>query len=107
MTITQLRLVNPNGTTTCCGAFTSIFIDDEVEYCKACFNAVDGHTPVDLSHNTRIKIASTQALDGQPISVYEYLVGGPRYEVFVGGWRVTTVKTRAGALRRAALEETR
>ena len=30
----------PDGTTTCCGAYTSISVDDGVEYCKACFEGV-------------------------------------------------------------------
>jgi len=29
--------VNPDGTTTCCNAYSSISIDDGVEYCKACY----------------------------------------------------------------------
>lgn len=31
-----------DGRTTCCGAFTSISMDDGVEYCKACYAAVEG-----------------------------------------------------------------
>lgn len=36
-------IVKADGTTTCCGAYTSIFIDDGVEYCKACYREVDGY----------------------------------------------------------------
>ena len=37
-------LVRRDGTTTCCDAFTSIFVDDGLEYCKACFRDIEGHT---------------------------------------------------------------
>lgn len=36
-------IVKPDGTTTCCGAFTSIFMDDESEYCKCCYRTVTGY----------------------------------------------------------------
>lgn len=35
-------LVRPNGTTTCCKAYTSIDQDGQ-EYCKACYQAADGY----------------------------------------------------------------
>ncbi len=36
-------IVRADGTTTCCDAYTSIFLDDGVEYCKACYRDVVGH----------------------------------------------------------------
>ena len=33
--------IKPDGRTTCCNAYTSISIDDGVEYCKACFEAIE------------------------------------------------------------------
>jgi hypothetical protein len=36
-------VVANDGTTTCCGAYTTIFIDDGTEYCKCCQNDVDGY----------------------------------------------------------------
>lgn len=43
-TLTKRTFVRwPEGTTTCCGAYTSIFEDDGVEYCKACFDAVEDY----------------------------------------------------------------
>lgn len=41
-TRTKPRTVNAEGITSCCGAYTSIFIDDGMEYCKECFETV-GH----------------------------------------------------------------
>ena len=38
----DLVLISNAGITTCCGAYTSIFIDDGVEYCKCCYRGVDG-----------------------------------------------------------------
>jgi hypothetical protein len=36
-------LVDDEGLTSCCQAYTSIFIDDEVEYCKCCGRDVTGY----------------------------------------------------------------
>lgn len=36
-------IVNKDFTTTCCGAYTTIFIDDGMEYCKCCYRNVEGH----------------------------------------------------------------
>ena len=35
-------LVDQDGRTSCCGAYTSIFMDDGVEYCKACYEPIQG-----------------------------------------------------------------
>lgn len=40
----RITLVRDDGTTTCCDAYSTIFIDDGVEYCKGCGNDVDGYT---------------------------------------------------------------
>ena len=32
-----------DGTTTCCDAYSTIFIDDGIEYCKGCGNDIEGH----------------------------------------------------------------
>ena len=40
--LTQQTLIRDDGTTTCCNAYTSIFMDDGVEYCKACFSDIEG-----------------------------------------------------------------
>ena len=37
------RIVTYDGTTRCCGAYTTIFIDDGTEYCKCCGRDVDGY----------------------------------------------------------------
>ena len=42
MSVVRRVLVREDGRTTCCEAFTSIFIDDGLEYCKACFESVEG-----------------------------------------------------------------
>lgn len=40
----DLRVIVANdGTTTCCGAYTTIFIDDGTEYCKCCREDVEGY----------------------------------------------------------------
>jgi hypothetical protein len=36
-------VVDSDGRTSCCGAYTSIFIDDGIEYCKGCYVAVTGY----------------------------------------------------------------
>ena len=36
-------IVTYDGTTRCCGAYTTIFIDDGTEYCKCCGRDVDGY----------------------------------------------------------------
>lgn len=36
-------LVDEDGLTSCCHAYTSIFIDDQVEYCKGCYRPVTGY----------------------------------------------------------------
>jgi hypothetical protein len=36
-------IVANDGTTTCCGAYTTIFIDDGTEYCKCCREDVEGY----------------------------------------------------------------
>ena len=33
-------IVRADGTTTCCGAYSTIYVDDGVEYCKACYQPV-------------------------------------------------------------------
>lgn len=35
-------VVDGDGRTACCGAYTSIFIDDGTEYCKCCYGSVTG-----------------------------------------------------------------
>lgn len=35
--------VKPDGRTTCCGAYTTFFIDTGEEYCKCCYRTVVGH----------------------------------------------------------------
>jgi hypothetical protein len=35
-------VVDDDGFTACCGAYTSIFADDGVEYCKCCYGSVTG-----------------------------------------------------------------
>lgn len=35
--------VRPDGTTTCCNAYSTISADDQVEYCKKCYRAVEGY----------------------------------------------------------------
>jgi hypothetical protein len=42
MTIKPPTLVLPDGRTTCCQAYTTIFIDDHSEYCKKCKEDVQG-----------------------------------------------------------------
>lgn len=37
---TNYTIVRADGTTTCCDAFTTIYVDDGVEYCKACYEPV-------------------------------------------------------------------
>lgn len=37
---TNETTVNDDGITACCQAYTSIFTDDGVEYCKCCYGAV-------------------------------------------------------------------
>lgn len=39
--ISFVRLTD--GTTTCCDAYSTIFIDDGIEYCKGCGNDIEGH----------------------------------------------------------------
>lgn len=34
--------VDSDGRTSCCGAFSTIFIDDGIEYCKCCYAEVSG-----------------------------------------------------------------
>lgn len=36
-------IVRADGTTTCCDAFTTIYMDDGVEYCKSCYEEVWEH----------------------------------------------------------------
>lgn len=43
MGIGMTTYVLPDGTTTCCGAYTSIFMDDGTEYCKGCYQEVVEH----------------------------------------------------------------
>lgn len=38
--VTAPRSVNADGITNCCGAYTSIFIDDQTEYCKCCYETI-------------------------------------------------------------------
>lgn len=37
------RLVKPDGRTTCCGAFSTIDVDSGDEFCRACYETIDGH----------------------------------------------------------------
>ena len=46
-----MRIINPDGTTTCCNAFSSID-EDGIEYCKACF---EGVMPITNSFTVTIK----------------------------------------------------
>jgi len=43
---TEVVLDSDNERTVCCGAFTSVFMDDQSLYCKCCFGAVVGEAPV-------------------------------------------------------------
>jgi hypothetical protein len=36
--------VDADGRTSCCGAYSSIHMDDGVEYCKCCYGSVTGYT---------------------------------------------------------------
>jgi hypothetical protein len=52
----NLPTVNKDGVTSCCDCYTSIFIDDGVEYCKGCYEEVapyeeqmEGRVQVDLA----------------------------------------------------------
>jgi len=59
--------VREDGRTTCCGAYTTISMDDMVEYCKKCYRAVEGYldeavyalpTRVDLVDGVRCEACS-------------------------------------------------
>lgn len=41
----ELSTVKADGRTTCCNAFTSISMEDGVEYCKACYQEVANPGP--------------------------------------------------------------
>lgn len=32
-----------DGTTTCCDAYSTVFVDDGIEYCKGCGNDIAGY----------------------------------------------------------------
>ena len=36
-------LLKPNGLTTCCSAYSTFSMEDGAEYCKGCFNEVQGY----------------------------------------------------------------
>lgn len=38
----RVSLVRKDGTTTCCDAYSTVFTDDGIEYCKGCGNDIVG-----------------------------------------------------------------
>lgn len=54
--LTNRTLVKDNGTTTCCDAYTSISMIDAVEYCKNCYDEVEGYVTTTATTITIVEV---------------------------------------------------
>lgn len=62
-----------------------------------------------LTDRSRRMLARGETRTGQPVHLMQCTRadGADRFEVYVGGWRVATLRTEKGARRRFSREETR